>query len=95
LAQSLAEEIGPRGIRVNSVAPGYIGEGIIDLVAKMRAPQHGKSVEEMKESLLATLMLRRAAEPEEIADAIVFFLSDRSRAITGQCLDVNAGEHAN
>jgi NAD(P)-dependent dehydrogenase (short-subunit alcohol dehydrogenase family) len=38
-------------------------------------------------------MLRRAAEPEEIADAVVFFASDMSRSITGQCLDVNGGEY--
>lgn len=94
LARSLAVEVGPQNIRVNTVAPGYIGDAIVDLVAQIEAPTRGETKEQAKERILETLMLRRAPEPEEIAEAVVFFGSDMSRSITGQCLDVNSGEFA-
>ena len=79
---------------VNSVAPGYVGDATVELVAKLQGLGEKRPAEEVKQELLETLMLRRAAEPEEIANAVVFFASDLSRAITGQCLDVNGGEFA-
>ncbi len=93
MARNLACEVGPQGIRVNSVAPGYVGDATVDLVARMQGMAEKRPEPEVKRELLETLMLRRAAEPEEIADAVVFFASDMSRSITGQCLDVNAGEY--
>lgn len=92
MSRALAEEAGPRGVRVNSVAPGFIGDATVELVAKIQAASGAGTVAEVKQSVNDTMMLRRAPEPEEIAQAIVFFLSDRSSAITGQCLDVNSGE---
>ena len=93
MARNLACEVGPQGIRVNSVAPGYVGDATVDLVAKLQGMAEKRPEPEVKRELLETLMLRRAAEPEEIADAVVFFASDMSRSITGQCLDVNGGEY--
>lgn len=93
MARNLACEVGPQGIRVNSVAPGYVGDATVDLVAKLQGMAEKRPEPEVKRELLDTLMLRRAAEPEEIADAVVFFASDMSRSITGQCLDVNGGEY--
>ena len=92
LARSLAAEVGPMNIRVNSVAPGFIGDAVVDLVAQIEAPQRGVTPEKAKEQILGELMLRRAPEPEEIAEAVMFFASEMSRSITGQCLDVNAGQ---
>lgn len=94
LARSLAAEVGPDGIRVNTVAPGYIGAGVVDLVAQIEAARSNGSVDEARQAILDTLMLRRAPEPDEIADAVVFFASEMSRSITGQCLDVTSGEFA-
>jgi NAD(P)-dependent dehydrogenase (short-subunit alcohol dehydrogenase family) len=94
MARNLACEVGPQGIRVNSVAPGYVGDATVDLVARLQGMAEKRPEPEVKRELLDTLMLRRAAEPEEIADAVVFFASDMSRSITGQCLDVNGGEYA-
>lgn len=94
LARSLATEVGPKNIRVNSVAPGFIGDAVVDLVAQIEAPERGVAPEKAKEQILGELMLRRAPEPEEIAEAVVFFASDLSSSITGQCLDVNGGQFA-
>ena len=48
--------------------------------------------EQIYDETAATTDLRRLPEPDEIADSIVFLASSMARAITGQCLDVNAGE---
>jgi NAD(P)-dependent dehydrogenase (short-subunit alcohol dehydrogenase family) len=92
LAQSLATELGPRGIRVNSVAPGYIWAGSLKWYFGQLAQQRGVTVQQVYDETAAAIDLRRLPEPDEVADAVVFLASDLARAITGQCLDVNCGE---
>ena len=92
LAQSLATELGPRGIRVNSVAPGYIWAGTLKWYFGYLAEQRGVTAAQVYDETAATIDLRRLPEPDEIADAVVFLASPMARAITGQCLDVNCGE---
>lgn len=94
MTRSLAAENGPDGIRANMVAPGYIGAAVVDLVAQMDAATSGSDVDSCRQAILETLMLRRAPEPDEIADAVLFFASSMSRSITAQCLDVTSGEFA-
>ncbi|HEV2373198.1 MAG TPA: SDR family oxidoreductase [Streptosporangiaceae bacterium] len=93
LAQSLATELGPRGIRVNSVAPGYIWADSLKWYFGYLADQRGVSAEQVYEETAATTDLRALPEPDEVADAVVFLASPMARAITGQCLDVNGGEY--
>lgn len=92
LAQSLATELGPRGIRVNSVAPGYIWADNLKWYFNHLAKQRGSTAEQVYDEAASALDLRRLPEPDEIADAVVFLTSPMARAITGQCLDVNGGE---
>lgn len=92
LAQSLATELGPRGIRVNSVAPGYIWAANLKWFFGYLAEQRGITRQEVYDQTAAGLDLRRLPEPDEIADAVVFLASPLASAITGQCLDVNCGE---
>lgn len=92
LAQSLATELGPRGIRVNSVAPGYIWGPSLQWYFGQQAAARGITPEQVYEETAAALDLRKLPEPDEIADAVVFLASDLARAITGHCLDVNGGE---
>jgi len=92
LAQSLACELGPRGIRVNTIAPGFIGQAAANGLAAIQSSQTGDPAEKIKAEIVESHMLRRIPEPDDIADAVVFLASDLSRAVTGQCLDVNAGE---
>jgi NAD(P)-dependent dehydrogenase (short-subunit alcohol dehydrogenase family) len=91
LARGLSIELGPRGVRVNSVAPGYIwGDAVQGSFAKV-ARARGTTLEAIHDEIAAETDLRRLPRPEEIADAAVFLLSDLARAITGQCLDVTSG----
>ena len=93
MAQSLATELGPQGIRVNSVAPGHIWGDSLKWYFGYLAKKRGVTVEQMYEETAAPIDLGRLPEPDEIADAVVFLASDLARAITGQCLDVNCGEY--
>ncbi|WP_236791777.1 SDR family oxidoreductase [Amycolatopsis sp. GM8] len=91
--QVLSTELGPRGIRVNSVAPGYIWGDNLKFYFAYLARKRDITPEQVYEETAATIDLRKLPEPDEIADAVVFLLSDLARAITGHCLDVNCGEY--
>jgi NAD(P)-dependent dehydrogenase (short-subunit alcohol dehydrogenase family) len=93
VAQSLATELGPRGIRVNSVAPGHIWGDSLQWYFGYLAKKRGVDAQQIYDETAATIDLRRLPEPDEIADAVVFLSSPMARAITGQCLDVNCGEY--
>ncbi len=92
LAQSLSAELGPQGVRVNSVAPSYIWADTLKTYFDYLGTKRGLTGQQVYDEIAATIDLRRLIEPEEIADTIVFLVSDLARAVTGQCLDVNGGE---
>lgn len=92
MAQNLSTELGPRGIRVNTVAPGYIWAPNLKWYFKQLAEERGVSAQQVYDENAATTDLRKLPEPDEVADAVVFMLSPLARAVTGQCLDVNSGE---
>jgi NAD(P)-dependent dehydrogenase (short-subunit alcohol dehydrogenase family) len=91
-AQGLARELGPDGIRVNSVMPGYIWGPNLQAYFAHQATQRGVDPQQVYDETAGQTALRRLPTPEEIADAIVFLASDLARAITGQSLDVNSGQ---
>jgi NAD(P)-dependent dehydrogenase (short-subunit alcohol dehydrogenase family) len=95
LARSLATELGPQGIRVNSVAPGWIWSDTLKWYFGYLAEQRGVDPQVVYDETAALTDLRKLPEPDEIADAVVFLASPMARAITGQCLDVNSGEYHN
>ncbi|GAB3114457.1 SDR family oxidoreductase [Aestuariicella hydrocarbonica] len=83
LTKSAAAEYGEQGIRINAVSPGVI-----------RTPGVEKYFEEqpqLAEGLKKNSVMKRLGEPEEIAEAVVFFCSDRASFITGQILSVDGG----
>ncbi|WP_144114088.1 glucose 1-dehydrogenase [Paraburkholderia sp. BCC1886] len=83
LTGSLARELGPRKIRVNSVNPGMIEtEG---------AQSAGIIGSEMETQVLATTPLGRIGQPDDIADVVTFLASDDSRWITGESLIASGG----
>jgi NAD(P)-dependent dehydrogenase (short-subunit alcohol dehydrogenase family) len=92
LAQSLSSELGPQGVRVNSVAPSYIWADTLKNYFDYLGARKGVTGQQIYDEIAATIDLRRLMEPAEIADTVVFLASDMARAVTGQCLDVNGGE---
>ena len=80
LTKSLAKPLGPHGIRVTAVSPGTINTAMGEKVPK-----------EMRDKLIASSGLQRAAEPEEIASVVGFLVSDDARYVTGATVDVNGG----
>jgi len=80
LTKSMARELASRNIRVNAVAPGYIGTDMTEVLTP-----------EQKEAMLKTIPLGRVGNPEEIAHAVVFLASPAANYITGQTLIVDGG----
>ena len=87
MTRSMACEWGELGIRVNAVAPGYVYTELVK-----RLEQQGKVD---VQAVRARTPLGRLAEPEEIAEAIVFLASERASFITGTTLMVDGGWIAN
>lgn len=83
LTKSSASEYGEQGIRINAVSPGAIRTPGVE---KYFAEQP-----EQKERLMRSMPMARLGEPEEIAEAVVFLLSERASYITGQLLSVDGG----
>ncbi len=79
-SKSLAREVGPRGITVNVVAPGFIDT---DMTRALPEAQ--------RDALTSQIPLQRLGEPEDIAKAVAFLASDDAGYITGQTLSVNGG----
>ena len=92
MSQSLATELGGQGIRVNSVAPGYIWGGTLQSYFAHQAGKYGTSVEQIYDAAAAASDLKRLPTEDEVASAILFMASDLSSGITGATLDVNCGE---
>ena len=92
LASSLATELGPRGIRVNSVAPSYIYEDVNKGYFDWLASEAGTTHDEVYRQKAEPTDLKRLASPEEVARATLFLASDLASAVTGVMLNVDCGE---
>jgi NAD(P)-dependent dehydrogenase (short-subunit alcohol dehydrogenase family) len=93
MSQSLATELGEQGIRVNSVAPGYIWGDTLKSYFAHQAGKYGMTVEQIYAATAAQSDLKRLPTEDEVASAILFLASDLASGITGQTLDVNCGEY--
>ncbi|WP_019215275.1 acetoacetyl-CoA reductase [Legionella tunisiensis] len=80
--KSLAQELMAKNITVNSLSPGYVNTRLMKGIRP-----------DILESIIALIPAKRLAEPEEIAWAVEFLISDKSRYITGANLSVNGGLH--
>jgi 3-oxoacyl-[acyl-carrier protein] reductase len=81
--RSLAREVGPAGVTVNAVAPGYVDT---DMTSGL--------TEEQRTRILRRSALRRRVEVEDVAAAVEYLLSDGARNVTGTVLTVDAGSTA-
>jgi 3-oxoacyl-[acyl-carrier protein] reductase len=87
LTATLAIELGPYGVNVNAVAPGYIATAMTDATAR----RIGLDPEELKKAAAEQTPVRRVGEPEDIAATVAFLAADESSFISGQTLQVNGG----
>ncbi|HEY5058918.1 MAG TPA: SDR family NAD(P)-dependent oxidoreductase [Gaiellaceae bacterium] len=91
LVRTLALELGPHGIRVNSVCPGAVEGPRIDGVIEQQARVLGVTVDEARRQLTDAAALKRLVKADEVADACVFLASDSGAGITGEDMNVAAG----
>jgi NAD(P)-dependent dehydrogenase (short-subunit alcohol dehydrogenase family) len=91
--QTLAKEVGKDHIRVNSVVPGYIWSEKLEAYFRHLAKEQGRTYQQVFDDIAGRTALHHIPDSAEIADAVLFFASDLSRAITGQALDVNGGHY--
>ncbi|MER7478747.1 SDR family oxidoreductase [Streptomyces sp. NPDC126510] len=89
---SLARELGPHRIRVNTVLPGWMWGPPVRAYVQFAAHSEGVPEAAVLERLTERMALPDLATDTDVADAVAFLASDRARAITGQSLLVNAGE---
>ena len=78
--KTMAKEIASRGISVNAVAPGFIATDMTKVLP-----------DKVKEAMETGIPLGRAGEPQDVANAVLFFVSDNAAYITGQVLNVDGG----
>jgi NAD(P)-dependent dehydrogenase (short-subunit alcohol dehydrogenase family) len=90
-SQVLAREVGRDNIRVNVVTPGYVTGPHLDGLFTTIAQRRGRAVEEIFAEAELLTALGRITTPDDVAEAVLFLVSERAAGITGVVLDVNAG----
>jgi 3-oxoacyl-[acyl-carrier protein] reductase len=81
--RAMAKEFGPRGIRVNAVAPGMIATSFHDKFTKP----------EIRTAVAGSTPLRRQGEAKEVADLVAYLASDEAAFVTGTNIDINGGTY--
>jgi 3-oxoacyl-[acyl-carrier protein] reductase len=90
-AKSLADELAPENITVNTVCPGFsLTDRLKDYMASI-AKRENSSVEEVMKGFAARIPMRRLAEPDNVADFVVFLASEKASYLTGLCIPVDGG----
>jgi NAD(P)-dependent dehydrogenase (short-subunit alcohol dehydrogenase family) len=90
-SKALAIELGDRGIRVNSVHPGYIWGEVVKGYLDHQGKKHGTTGQDIYDGLADETCLKYLPHSAEIAGTVLFFASDLSKPVTGQSLLVNCG----
>lgn len=93
-SKSISKELGPKGVRVNTVSPGWIMTEGTDVFLKRIQDASGGTLEDARKLVLSGLggiSIGRGAEPFEVAEAIAFLASDRASSIHGSDLVVDGG----
>ena len=88
----LAYELGPSGVRVNAVVPGWMAGPSVDMYIQMTSDGRGVPKQEIVDELNARVPLGRIPSDEDVAGSVVYLASDLSSAMTGQAIDTNGGE---
>ncbi len=91
LVKTLAEELAPKGVRINAVAPGRIETDRLLALDQARAQRTGRSVAEIRAEEEREIPLGRYGQPDELAGVAVFVASDRASYVTGTTVLVDGG----
>ncbi|CUT01106.1 SDR family oxidoreductase [Candidatus Kryptobacter tengchongensis] len=91
LAKTLALQLARYNILINNVAPGYTLTDRVRFVIEQQAKNTGKTFEQVKEELAKDIPLGRLADPEELANVVVFLASEKASYITGVTIPVDGG----
>jgi len=91
LVKTLARELGPRGIRVNAILPGYIMTDRVRQVAEKRAAETGEPVEKVIEEMAANVPLRRIGTPREVGYLVAFLISPYASYVNGASIPIDGG----
>jgi len=91
LTKTAAQQLGGHNINVNAVCPGIVRTALYSEMVRVIAEKEGTSVEEIERRGVASVPLRRANEPEDIAAMVVFLASPGARNISGQAFNVDGG----
>jgi len=89
--QTLAKEVGDKGVRVNGILPGVVMTDRLKASIVRHAEAENVPVEEYRKKWQAWSVMNRFVEPEEVSNVVLFLASDESSAMTGQSLNVTAG----
>lgn len=90
-AKMLADEVGPRGIRVNALVPGRFGTERLTELVERRAAEAGHGVDHESEAQAAGIPLRRIGDPAELAAIATVLLSPVASYVTGSAVRVDGG----
>jgi NAD(P)-dependent dehydrogenase (short-subunit alcohol dehydrogenase family) len=88
----LAEELGPRGIAVNAICPGWVKTDASMLSLSKMAAREGRGEAECLEEIMSAQAFPGLMEPDDVAGAYLFLASDLAANITGQAFNVDRGE---
>lgn len=92
ITETMARELGPKGVRVNALMPGAVSGDNMDRILARRAAAEVRDAEEIeRENYTDVAALKRWVAPEEVARAALFYASDLSSAITGDKMKVDCG----
>jgi len=91
LLKTLAGELGPQGIRVNAIAPGWTRTERVMEIMESRAKANGTTPEEELKKQAAAIPFGLVGEPDEFADALVWLASPRASYVHGIVLPVDGG----
>lgn len=91
LSKTLADELAPHNILINTVAPGRIATDRVTHLDQVNAEKLGKPIEEIEQMYKETIPLKRYGTPEEFANFVTFLVSDANTYMTGQAYLVDGG----
>jgi len=86
-----AEYLAPHGINVNAICPGMVHTDMFKGIVSLRSSETGQDALQIKENIESEIPLGRVNQPEDVAALVMFLVSESSRNITGQALNIDGG----